>query len=71
MADPDAAPPPARFPVDAARIEFTRPYFPYPDTARYTGKGDVKDYKNWVKATARSPEAKPAAKAATKPATRN
>jgi feruloyl esterase len=50
----DAASAPVRFPVNAARVEFTRPYFPYPDTARYSGKGEVRDYRNWVKAAPRA-----------------
>jgi hypothetical protein len=29
----------------------TRPLFPYPSFARYTGKGDVNDAANWVSAS--------------------
>jgi feruloyl esterase len=32
-----------RFPVTAAEIQFTRPLYPYPDIARYSGKGDSND----------------------------
>lgn len=36
-----------RFPVAAAEIEFTRPLYPYPDVARYSGKGDSNDAANF------------------------
>lgn len=32
---------------ETAQVAFTRPVFPYPDVARYSGQGDVKDAKNW------------------------
>jgi hypothetical protein len=39
-----------RFPVDPAQVAFSRPQYPYPAFARYSGKGEMRDYKNWVKA---------------------
>ena len=41
-----------RFPIDPAQVDFSRPYFPYPAAARYSGKGDVTDHRNWVKGAA-------------------
>ncbi len=35
------------FPLDPDNIAFTRPIFPYPDQARYSGRGDVNDGDNW------------------------
>ncbi|MDH7639256.1 tannase/feruloyl esterase family alpha/beta hydrolase [Sphingomonas oryzagri] len=40
-------------PQDGTVSDLTRPIFPYPYTARYTGKGDVRDAANWVKGPAR------------------
>jgi hypothetical protein len=34
--------------VEGGKTLFTRPYFDYPDEARYSGKGDVNDAKNWI-----------------------
>lgn len=36
-----------RFPVPAEKVEFTRPYYPYPAKAKYKGKGDVNDAANF------------------------
>jgi hypothetical protein len=33
--------------IEDGKTKFTRPFFPYPDVARYTGKGDVNDAANW------------------------
>lgn len=44
-----------RFPIDPASVEFTRPHYPYPAFARYSGKGNAKDFKSWVKATPTAP----------------
>ena len=32
-----------RFPLDTAKIEFSRPVYPYPLTAKYLGRGDPQD----------------------------
>lgn len=44
-----------RFPVDPAQVAFSRPHFPYPAFARYPGKGELRDYKSWVKSGATAP----------------
>jgi pimeloyl-ACP methyl ester carboxylesterase len=36
-----------RHPIPAEDVTFTRPLFPYPATARYSGSGDVRDAENW------------------------
>lgn len=36
-----------RAPQDPARVRFTRPLYPYPLHARYKGKGDPNDYRNF------------------------
>ena len=38
---------PTRFPIDAAKIKFSRPVFPYPVEARYSGQGDPNDAANF------------------------
>lgn len=38
---------PLSWPLDPANVAFSRPYFPYPDAARYSGQGDVNDQANW------------------------
>ena len=35
------------FPLDPAIVEFSRPVYPYPAVARYTGSGDVNDAANF------------------------
>lgn len=37
--------------VTDGQAGFTRPHFPYPDVARYTGKGDVKQAENFQRVT--------------------
>ncbi len=44
--------PPAEMTMRPAR---TRPVFPYPQTAKYTGTGSADDAKNWVDGGARTP----------------
>ena len=39
-----------RYPVDPARIDRTRPIYPYPALARWTGTGDVNDAASWEQA---------------------
>jgi hypothetical protein len=37
------------YPLDAdVPVTFTRPFYPYPAYAKYTGKGDSKDARNFV-----------------------
>ena len=36
-----------RFPVDPSRIDRTRPVYPYPALARWSGKGDINDASTW------------------------
>jgi feruloyl esterase len=38
---------PLAWPLDASNVAFTRPYFPYPETAQFSGSGDVNDAANW------------------------
>jgi len=46
------------YPLDAdVPVIFTRPLYPYPAYAKYTGKGDSKDARNFV------PVIRPAARA--------
>ena len=44
--------PPLRFPLNRNAIRFTRPVFPYPIVAEYSGVGDVNDGANWRSAEA-------------------
>jgi feruloyl esterase len=44
-----------RFPLEPARVEFTRPVFPYPLRTRYSGKGDVNDAASYRAAEPRRP----------------
>lgn len=37
-----------KFPLDANRISFTRPIYPYPMRAKYSGRGDPNDAANFV-----------------------
>jgi feruloyl esterase len=37
-----------KFPLDPATIEFTRPVYPYPTTAKYSGHGNPKDAANFT-----------------------
>ena len=39
-----------RFPLDPASFDRARPVYPWPDVARYAGKGDPADPKSWQKA---------------------
>lgn len=39
--------PPLRFPLEEGSYDFTRPVYPYPDIATYSGEGDVNDAANW------------------------
>lgn len=39
----------ARFPLLRDQWESSRPLFPFPDTSRYSGKGDAKDAANWIR----------------------
>lgn len=36
-----------KFPLDPARVAFTRPVYPYPIRAKYKGKGDPKNAGNF------------------------
>lgn len=45
---PPFAYPYRQFPADSAKLSFTRPMFPYPTRAKYTGLGDPKDAANFV-----------------------
>lgn len=38
-----------RFPVPPEQVIFSRPVFPYPASAQYTGQGDAKAASSWVK----------------------
>ena len=38
------------YPLAAGSFDRTRPVFPFPDAARYSGKGDPAKAENWVKA---------------------
>ena len=45
---PKTAPPfPTKFPIDPANVQFSRPVFPYPVAARYSGQGDANDAANF------------------------
>jgi hypothetical protein len=35
--------------IEKGATTFSRPYFPYPDVSRWSGKGDVNDAANWVR----------------------
>jgi len=37
-----------KFPLDLDSIKFTRPVFPYPVRAKYTGSGDANDASNFI-----------------------
>lgn len=37
----------ARFPIDPAKVQYSRPHFPYPLQPRFTGKGDANDAANF------------------------
>jgi hypothetical protein len=39
----------------ASKPAVTRPVFPYPLVARYTGKGDVNDASNWIAEQPKTP----------------
>jgi Tannase and feruloyl esterase len=39
---------PHRFPLDPAQVVFTRPLFPYPMRAKYSGRGNANEAKNFV-----------------------
>jgi hypothetical protein len=41
--------PPLRFPLNSDEIGFTRPLYPYPATARWSGTGDINEARNWGK----------------------
>jgi feruloyl esterase len=40
----------ARHPLDPSTFDRTRPVYPFPDVARWSGKGDPDKAENWVKA---------------------
>jgi feruloyl esterase len=42
------------YPLSPSQYDQSRPVFAYPDTARYTGKGDPKQAANWQKAARRN-----------------
>jgi Tannase and feruloyl esterase len=48
LQDADRGPGSGVFPLDPRSIAFTRPLFPYPLRARYSGKGDPNDAANFV-----------------------
>ena len=37
--------------IEGGVVKFTRPHFPYPGVARYSGRGDVNDAANWRRVT--------------------
>jgi len=37
--------------IENGTVKFTRPHYPYPDVARYSGQGNVNDAANWKRVT--------------------